>query len=275
VDADQNPDYLRSVAEAVRTFKAALERFLELHVRNDESMFGRGMMPAVFPRDDADPDEIARRKSAVAQAAGLAADAPRLTRLYTHVQGMGEPVDPFAAWHSMTRPKPMLEPADVLDACDQAIGRLEARALKAEAAAPPKIGVASMHPLIWGAAGRLWRDQHFRQAVNAAAEALVSNVKSLTSRNDLPDTGLWQEAFSDRPPLAGKPRLRWPGDPADRDVKNMNDGLRLFAPGVQMTIRNSATHAVAEMSEQEGLERLATLSLLARWVDACELQTAP
>lgn len=51
----------------------------------------------------------------------------------------------------------------------------------------------------------------------------------------------------------------------------MNDGLRQLTPGVQMTIRNSATHDTGQMPEQLALERLATLSLLARWVDECDL----
>jgi len=52
----------------------------------------------------------------------------------------------------------------------------------------------------------------------------------------------------------------------------MNDSLRQFAPGVQMTIRNSAAHGSEELSQQEALERLATLSLLARWVDGCRME---
>ena len=51
----------------------------------------------------------------------------------------------------------------------------------------------------------------------------------------------------------------------------MNDGLRQYAPGVQMTIRNPATHAAEALPEQDALERLATLSLLARWVSECDL----
>ncbi|MFF7205356.1 TIGR02391 family protein [Streptomyces sp. NPDC008141] len=50
----------------------------------------------------------------------------------------------------------------------------------------------------------------------------------------------------------------------------MNDGLRQFAPGVQMTVRNTSAHGTDEMSAQDALERLAALSLLARWVDACD-----
>lgn len=55
----------------------------------------------------------------------------------------------------------------------------------------------------------------------------------------------------------------------------MNDGLRQFAPGMQMTIRNPAAHSLDELTDQEALERLAALSLLARWVDECDLQSAP
>jgi hypothetical protein len=269
-----NPDYLRAVADAVRLFKAEFERFLELNVIN-EGTVGRGILPAVMLREGADSAEVARRQAAVAQAAGRASDAPRLANIYIHVQGAPYPIDPFAAWLTVTKPKPVLEASDVLDACDQAIGRLEGKALKAEAELPPKIGVSSMHPLIWGAAGRLWRDEHYRQAVAAAAETLVTHVKSLTGRFDVAETPLWQETFSDREPVEGKPRLRWPGNAADRDVKAMNDGLRFLAPGIQMTIRNSAAHGLDAMSEQEALERLATLSLLARWIDECELQSVP
>jgi len=55
----------------------------------------------------------------------------------------------------------------------------------------------------------------------------------------------------------------------------MNAGLRQFAPGVQMTIRNAAVHGTAELGEQMALEQLAALSLLARWLDDCNLVEAP
>jgi hypothetical protein len=109
--------------------------------------------------------------------------------------------------------------------------------------------------------------------VAAAGDTLAAHVKTITTRNDVPETALWQETVSSSGAAPGKPRLRWPGDPANRDVKTMNEGLRQFAPGVQMTIRNPAAHGL-ELSEQEALERLAVLSLLARWVDECNLEEA-
>ena len=94
-------------------------------------------------------------------------------------------------------------------------------------------------------------------------------MKQLTGRNNASDTSLWQQAFAITDPQEGKPRLRWPGDPEDQDVKTMQAGLLSFAPGVNMVIRNPATHVAEDFTEQDGLEQLATLSVLARFVDRC------
>jgi hypothetical protein len=277
VEARKNPEYLRTVAQAVEDFRAALVEFLELHVSNGGAEgFGiaRGIAPAVFPREDADQQEIARRLSKVSRLAGLAASAVPLTGVEMGVQGAGV-IDPITNWQTITRPKPLLEADDVLGACDQAIGRLDGMILRAEAERPPSVGAEAMHPAVWGAAARLWRDRHFREAVAGAAEAVVLMVKTRTKRNDIAETALWQQVFSDKEPQPGQPRLRWPGDPNDREVSTMNSGLRSFAPGVQMTIRNSAAHSTIELDEQAALERLSALSLLARWVDECDLVEVP
>ena len=105
-----------------------------------------------------------------------------------------------------------------------------------------------------------------------AAESVSGQMKQLTDRNDAPDTSLWQQAFAQGAPQAGKTRLKWPGDQANQDVKTMQDGLRQFAPGTNMVIRNPATHANEPLSEQAALERLATLSVLAHFVDHCEVE---
>lgn len=268
MEARRNPEYLQDVAKSVADFRAAFREFMKLHVFNES--LARGIAPAVFPLEGIDPEEIAAATAALDLSAGRASAAPELTGAYINVEGAGV-IDPIAAWHTITKPKPVLEPDDIESACNQMVGRLEELIRKAQAEAPPEIGAEAMHPLIWGAVSRLWRDGHFRQAVAAAAETLITYVKSRTGRNDLPETALWQEVFSEKPPEPGKPRLRWPGDPTSRDVKSMNAGLRQFAPGVQMTIRNDAAHGTYEMAEQHALERLTTLSLLARWVDECEL----
>jgi hypothetical protein len=128
------------------------------------------------------------------------------------------------------------------------IGSLEDLAARAEAELQPTVDVAQMHPAVWGQAARLWRDGHYRQAVSAAADGVIGLVKSRTGRNDIADTSQWQQAFSKDDPQPGKPRLRWPGYQSDQTVKSMNEGLRNFAPGAQMTIRNPAAHGPGERS---------------------------
>jgi uncharacterized protein (TIGR02391 family) len=272
-DADRNPTYLRDLAEHVAEFRAAFVSFLELHTPTHMGP-GRGIWPPVSPRDGVDEAELEARRARVSTAAGRARRAPSLTGVRFGVQGLGE-VDPIAAWNTVTQPKPALEPANIIDACDQMIGSLESLAAQADAEAPPTVDAAQMHPAVWGQAARLWRDGHYRQAVSAAADGVIGLVKARTGRNDVPDTSQWQQAFSKDDPEPGKPRLRWPGNQTDQTVKSMNDGLRQFAPGAQMTIRNPATHGPGELTQQEAVERLSVLSLLARWVDQCDLIEAP
>ncbi|MEV4709671.1 TIGR02391 family protein [Actinoplanes sp. NPDC049316] len=276
MEARKNPDYLRSLADAVLEFRDAFADFLKLHVPNGEpgklgSGLAVGVAPAVWLRKDVSPEAVDEARQRVARAAGRAAAATPLTGIAVSVQGLRGAVDPITNWLTVSRPKPLLEPVDILNAADYAIARLEGLALEAEASRPPTIGAEAMHPTVWGAAKRLWEDGHYRQAVAAACESLVSVVKARTGRRDIPDTSLWQQVFSDKDPQPGMPRLRWPGNSTDQDVISMNGGLRQFAPGVQMTVRNSTAHGIGEIGEQEALERLAVLSLLARWLDECDL----
>jgi uncharacterized protein (TIGR02391 family) len=277
-DADRNPTYLRDLAGHVADFRAAFESFLELHTPMWEGP-ARGVFPAVSPREGVDKTELETRRQRVSRAAGRARSAPTLTGcqfgVVDHIRGARDVVDPIAAWNTVTQPKPMLEPANIIDACDQMIGSLEDMAARAEAESPPTVDVAEMHPAVWGQAARLWRDGHYRQAVQAAADGVAQLVKSRTGRRDIEDTSQWQQAFSDKDPEPGRPRLRWPGDQTDKTVVSMNSGLRQFAPDAQMPIRNPATHGPGEMTQQEAAERLSVLSLLARWVDQCDLIEAP
>ncbi|MCI4675616.1 TIGR02391 family protein [Candidatus Mycolicibacterium alkanivorans] len=269
-DADRNPTYLRDLAGYVAEFRAAFMSFLELHTPTYRGP-GIGMLPAVMPLDGVDEAELETRRARVSTAAGRARRAPSLTGVLFGVRGFNGAVDPVAAWNTVTQPKPLLEPANIIDACDQMIGSLEDMAARAEVELPPTVDVAQMHPAVWGQAARLWRDGHYRQAVSAAADGVVQLVKARTGGPELDDTTRWNQAFSEKDPEPGRPRLRWPGDQTDRTVVSMNDGLRRFAPGAQLTIRNPATHGPGEMTQQEAVERLSVLSLLARWVDECDL----
>jgi uncharacterized protein (TIGR02391 family) len=274
VDPKTNVDYLDFLAAHLAEFIDLFDQFMELHVENTgpESM-ARGMAPAVFPRNEADPARVEEVTTQLYRLAGTLMDLSGVTDVRIGVQGIGV-VDPFVNWATILQPKPVLEASNVRGCALQAAGRLEGLRARAAALESPDLVPTRLHPLVWAAAQRLWNDGHLRHAVAAAGEAVTGQMKQLTRRGDAPDTSLWQQAFSKDAPQAGKLRLRWPGVADDLDVKTMNEGLRQFAPGANMIIRNPATHVDADMSIQDALERLATLSLLARLVDACDIEIA-
>ncbi|WJV51894.1 TIGR02391 family protein [Streptomyces flavofungini] len=266
MDASRNPEYLRKTAEAVTEFQYAFKAFMELHTETKDAGFGRGILPAAVARDGVSPEKLQAAADRVARAAGRASAAPGLTQMYIGVNGFPKPVDPIAAWKSVITPKPLLEPSDVLDSAEQILGRLEAMTDKAEAELPPTTGVEAMHPTIWGAARKLWLDGHFRLAVQSAAETLTSQLKTRTGLTNMDATNVYEKVFNTKSPV-----LTWPGDPSDRTVSSMQNGLSKYAPGLNMTVRNTATHVASdEMTAQQALERLAALSLLAHWIDECE-----
>lgn len=274
MDPKINIEYLSYLTARLHDFIDTFDEFMALHVEHTEpGAVGRGLFPAVFPRDDADKTRIRDITSDLNRLAGTLMDLSGITDVRVGVQGAGS-LDPFVNWETITMPRPLLEAANVRACCLQAAGRLEGLRARATALSSPTIDPVLLHPLVWAASQRLWNDGHLRHAVAAAAEAVTGQMKNLTGRNDAPDTSLWQQAFSNTRPEPGKPRLRWPGDPSDQNVKTMNDGLRQFSAGANMVIRNPATHDQNDLSEQEALERLATMSVLAHLVDECALETA-
>ncbi|CAH0274191.1 hypothetical protein SRABI83_03733 [Arthrobacter sp. Bi83] len=269
MDVRTNSEYLDFLAERLEEFSRAFEEFMTHHVEN--SGFGAmalGVAPAVLRKDGADKARVRVLTDELNRLAGALMDLSGVTDVRLAVQGFGA-LDPFVNWQRMLEPKPLLDAPVVRGCCLQAAGRLEGLKAKAKALTSPTIEPSLLHPLVWAAAQRLWNDGHLRQAVAASAEAVSGQMKQLTSRNNASDTSLWQQAFATSDPQEGKPRLRWPGDSDDQDVKTMQSGLLSFAPGVNMVIRNPATHVAEDFTEQDGLEQLATLSVLAKFVDRC------
>jgi hypothetical protein len=139
----------------------------------------------------------------------------------------------------------------------------------------PVIVPESLHPWVWDAARKLWESGHRRHAVQAAATAINKCLQDKLGRHDLADDKLVQEAFTDKAAEPGKPRLRISGDPITPTVASLQRGVLQFGVGCFWVIRNPATHETAEWPPQEALEYLATLSVLARLIDMCEVAAAP
>ena len=272
MDATKNPAYLRDLAADVDKFRDEFVNFLKLCVFTPMTL-APGLLPPVTPREDVSDEDYAEAKERVSRAAGRIAHLPGPARVRIAVAGAGD-FDAIEAWLTVTQPKPLFYPDDVLAVCNNVIGRLEGMIKRAEAEQPFQVDVEAMNPLIWGAARKLWNDEHYREAVLAASGALVHHVKQLTGMTEVDETNVWQQAFSSNDPQPGRPRLRWPGDPKDQTVRSMNEGLRLYGPALQLVVRNPLTHHLTEISAQQGAERLSALSLLAQWLEACDLVRA-
>lgn len=141
----------------------------------------------------------------------------------------------------------------------------------------PRITAASLHPLIWKAAEAQWTTGHRHEAVLAAAKAVNSLLQSKVDRRDVSEGDLLRQAFSERPPEPGKPRLRFMEMVDDRTRESMRQGVSDFGAGCFSAIRNPIGHRPneeVEMGEQAALERLAALSLLARWIEEAAIERA-
>ncbi|PZS17611.1 MAG: restriction endonuclease [Pseudonocardiales bacterium] len=139
----------------------------------------------------------------------------------------------------------------------------------------PELSAAELHPWIWSGASSLWHSGHYREAVESAIRKLNAETQNKVGRRDVSETDLFKQAFSMDEPKAGKSRLRRMKDDGSETYKSVQRGVMTFAEGVFAGIRNPLSHeAEHELSEQEALEYLAALSVLARWVHSSTVEGA-
>ncbi|MEV6027780.1 TIGR02391 family protein [Streptomyces sp. NPDC052036] len=87
---------------------------------------------------------------------------------------------------------------------------------------------------------------------------------------------LCMQAFDMKDPVAAKPRLRFDGDRNTPSWRARQEGAKYLAAGAFLALRNVAAHEdEVTWTEQEALEHLATLSVLARWIEQCTPRSAP
>lgn len=133
-------------------------------------------------------------------------------------------------------------------------------------------GQVRLHPTVADAAQVLWQGEHRREAVEQAARAVSALVQGKLRRSDVADDQLMQQAFSDDPPKPGAPRLRFPGSQATPTWSSRMRGARMFSQGCFAGIRNVAAHEHrVDWNHDVALEYLAAFSVLARWIDECEV----
>ena len=140
----------------------------------------------------------------------------------------------------------------------------------------PELSASELHPWIWSGAKSLWGSGHYREAVEGAIKKLNAETQNKVNRRDLSETDLFKQAFSMDDSKTNKARLRRMENDGSDTYKSVQRGAMTFAEGVFAGIRNPLSHeADQELTEQEALEYLATLSVLARWVDRAQVETSP
>lgn len=149
------------------------------------------------------------------------------------------------------------------------IAMLEAARTEVEVtdSSAPAVDVTGLHRWVAGSAASLWEGGHHRQAVEEACRTIEVQLRAKLGIDGDTLTNLVTHAFNPKPPKSGEVRLRFTQfTEGTTDWTNAHEGAMSFGRGCAMRIRNLYTHG-QEPSEQEALEALAALSLLARWVD--------
>ncbi|MFJ6994487.1 TIGR02391 family protein [Streptomyces sp. NPDC003090] len=280
--ATYSADYLKRLMAAVERFEEIFGRWMETQEESD-LVQTRGLFPTVWTKEGQDQAAVRTLELDVAEAAGAAARAVAVTGASMRVAGLGV-VDPIENWSLMSAPKAIFTPQEVRATAARVRGRLSTMISEAEEAAEsatPGFAPSKLHEVIWTAAAAHWTTHQYRVAVREASEALTVHWKGRLGRNDVSDTSFWQQTLSGGDPEIGKPKLAWPGPAEDQTVKSMRGGLaplagalNNLATGLNLTVRNVATHTRGELTEQEGMERLAAYSYFARLLDQCEIRRA-
>lgn len=185
----------------------------------------------------------------------------------------------YPEWESENPPDDYDEFASERDASSRLLARLEHQeevtARLGGEDQSPRITASSMHHLIWGAAETQWTLGQPHEAVLAAAKAINSQLQAKVARRDVSEVDLVKQAFSEKPPEPGKPRLRFNSIEDEKTRESVRGGTLEFGSGCFRAIRNPVGHLPndeIEMSEQEALERLAAFSLLARFIDDADVE---
>lgn len=179
---------------------------------------------------------------------------------YTYLQ-----IQPF-----FNQQKPYIDRANL----ERAIALVEDQVEWAIRLAPdaPSLIADQFHPWVWSAAQSLWESRRHRLSVLAAAISVTANTQTKVGRSDVADDELMAQVFTGDSPKPGKSRLRLPGDHTDQTVKSRQRALLPFAQGCYAGIRNLAAHEHGpDWTEQRALQSLACLSILAGWIEECEV----
>lgn len=139
--------------------------------------------------------------------------------------------------------------------------------------APPVMS-EELHPWVWEGAPQYWRIGAYNAAIWQALIRLNVELQRKIGRREVSEADAFAQAFTLDAPQAGRSRLRLMEDDGSKTYQNVHKGAILLAQALYAGVRNPLDHdAVEDPPEQEALETMAAISLLARWTDrACVVE---
>lgn len=120
-----------------------------------------------------------------------------------------------------------------------------------------------VHRAVEDAAGQLYRDGHYANAIEDAVKAL-NNLVRLRSALDSDGEALMNTAFS-----PGRPILRF-NDLQDESDRNEQRGFMMMFAGAVAGLRNPRAHKLIKDDPERALEFIAFVSLLAKLLDGAK-----
>ena len=123
-----------------------------------------------------------------------------------------------------------------------------------------------LHPLVYSPAHAHWEAGRYRSAVSDAATNVSQYAQWRLGRYDISEKDLMSQAFTEKPPEQGKPRLRCPGNPNSQTVQSQQQGAMLFSMGCYAAFRNPAQHLTGDWNPHTAFQHLAAFSIVAQWV---------
>lgn len=118
-----------------------------------------------------------------------------------------------------------------------------------------------LHPAIERAAGKLFRDGYYANAVEDAVKALNALVKLNSGVDDKDGSTLMEYVFTPRNPILKFNNL------ADESDINEQKGFMMMLSGAVTGLRNPRAHKIIKDDPENALEFIAFISLLAKLVD--------
>lgn len=119
----------------------------------------------------------------------------------------------------------------------------------------------NLNPHIEAAAGQLFKDGHYADAVEAACKMLKTLVQNYSGRRDLDGAKLMSEVFTKNTPILAFNAL---SNQSDLDEQ---EGMMFLFRGVMSAFRNPRSHDFVQDHPEDALQAISFISFLAKQLD--------